>query len=281
MAGTEHLTTDILIIGGGSAGSMAAIRAKELAPDLHVTVFEKGDLRRGGTIAMGMDALNNVVVPGVATEEDYLEAMNLVTEGIYDPEPQRVIARRSYPMLQKLEAWGIRFRRNPDGTLVVAHCHPNARFMVPMDAPDIKLVLLDATAKKATFLHHIKDKLELRNVEIVVGRAEAVAHLAEYREQFDVVLSRGVAPLVTLVELTLPFCAIGGRSIAQKKGEIGEEIESARSAITQLGGRLREVRRVELTEFTDERYLVVIDKVGPTPEKYPRRPGMPAKRPLG
>lgn len=189
MAGTEHLTTDILIIGGGSAGSMAAIRAKELAPDLQVTIFEKGDLRRGGTIAMGMDALNNVVVPGVATEDDYLEAMNLMTEGIYDPEPQRVIARRSYPMLQKLEAWGIRFRRNPDGSLVVAHCHPNARFMVPMDAPDIKLVLAQHAEKREVRVLSqtmavsllVKDGhvcgavgLRLRTGEVVVCAARAV-----------------------------------------------------------------------------------------------------------
>ena len=68
MAQRHYLSTDILIIGGGSAGSMAAIRAKEVAPNLQVTVMDKGDLRRSGTIAMGMDALNNVVVPGVATK---------------------------------------------------------------------------------------------------------------------------------------------------------------------------------------------------------------------
>ncbi len=146
--------------------------------------------------------------------------------------------------------------------------------------PNMRLVLLDATAKKATFLHHIKDKLELDNVEIVVGRAEKVAHLGEYRERFDVVLSRAVAPLATLVELTLPFCAAGGSFIAQKKGEIEPELSQANKAISVLGGNLREVKRVDLEEFTDERQLVIIDKISPTPEKYPRRPGIPAKRPL-
>jgi 16S rRNA (guanine527-N7)-methyltransferase len=144
--------------------------------------------------------------------------------------------------------------------------------------PDTRLVLLDATAKKATFLHHIEEKLGLENVEIVVGRAEEVARLAEYREKFDIVLSRGVAPLATLVELTLPFCAIGGNFIAQKKGEIGQELNQATRAINILGGCLREGKKIELEEFTDERYLVIIDKISPTPEKYPRRPGIPAKR---
>jgi 16S rRNA (guanine527-N7)-methyltransferase len=146
--------------------------------------------------------------------------------------------------------------------------------------PDIKLVLLEAAAKKAAFLHHINRKLGLDSVEILVGRAEEVAHLAEYRERFDLVLSRAVALMPTLVELALPFCAIGGSFIAQKKGTIDPEISGANKAISLLGGSLREVKRIDLEEFSDERYLVVIDKISPTPQKYPRRPGMPAKRPL-
>ena len=147
--------------------------------------------------------------------------------------------------------------------------------------PGIKLTLLEATSKKVTFLHHITHKLGLNNVEIVVGRAEEVAHEAQYRERFDLVLSRAVAALPTLVELTLPFCALGGSFIAQKKGIIDEEISQANKAISILGGKLREVKKVDLSEFADERYLVVIDKTAPTPEQYPRRPGIPAKRPLG
>jgi len=155
--------------------------------------------------------------------------------------------------------------------------------------PSIRLVLLDATAKKATFLHYLKDKLELDNIKIVVGRAEEVAHLNEYRERFDIVLSRAVAPLPTLVELTLPFCTVGGspacqssagRFIAQKKGSVDLEISQATRAITTLGGSLREVKRIDLEEFTDERQLIIIDKVSVTPHQYPRRPGIPAKRPL-
>jgi len=146
--------------------------------------------------------------------------------------------------------------------------------------PGIKLVLLDATAKKAAFLHHIKHKLGLDNVEIVVGRSEDVAHNAQYREKFELVLSRAVASLPTLVELTLPFCAIGGSFIAQKKGLIDPELSQAVRAISLLGGNLRERKEVDLDEFTDERWLVVVEKIGLTPEKYPRRPGIPAKRPL-
>jgi len=147
--------------------------------------------------------------------------------------------------------------------------------------PEVRLTLLDSTAKKAAFLHNLKQKLGLDDVEIVVGRAEEVAHDPHYREKFDVVLSRAVAPLPTLVELTLPFGAIGGRFIAQKKGFIDSEISRAGEAISLLGGNLREVKRVNLEEFTDERWLVLIDKVSPTSGQYPRRPGIPSKRPLG
>ncbi len=146
--------------------------------------------------------------------------------------------------------------------------------------PSAKLVLLDATMKKAEFLQYLQLKLGLDNVEIVVGRAEKVAYDIKYREQFEVVLSRAVAPLAVLAELALPFCAVGGSLLAQKKGAITLEISQASKAINLLGGRLREVKKVELEEFTDERCLVIIDKLSPTPEKYPRRPGIPAKRPL-
>lgn len=146
--------------------------------------------------------------------------------------------------------------------------------------PAIKLVLLEATAKKADFLSYIIPKLGLANAEVVVGRAEEVAHQPQYRESFDLVLSRAVAALPTLVELTLPFCAVGGSFIAQKKGTIEDEIDRAGRAISLLGGKLREVKRVALSSLPNERHLVVIDKLSPTPERHPRRPGIPAKRPL-
>jgi 16S rRNA (guanine527-N7)-methyltransferase len=146
--------------------------------------------------------------------------------------------------------------------------------------PNIGLVLLEAVAKKAAFLRHITQKLGLDDVEVIVGRAEEIAHRSEYREEFDLVLSRAVAPLPTVVELVLPFCAVGGSFIAQKKGDTGKEVSNAARAIDIMGGRLREIRAVDLPEFADKRFLVIIDKLSPTPPKYPRRPGIPAKRPL-
>jgi 16S rRNA (guanine527-N7)-methyltransferase len=145
---------------------------------------------------------------------------------------------------------------------------------------DTELTLLEATARKAEFLEHMMKILGLDKVEVVNGRAEEIAHNPQYRERFDLVLSRAVAPLPALVELTLPFGRIGGCLVAPKKVDIKEEIEKSRKAVEVMGGVLREVRPVELEGLDDGRCLVVIDKIKPTPPQYPRRPGMPAKRPL-
>ena len=141
-------------------------------------------------------------------------------------------------------------------------------------------MLLEATVKKAAFLRQLAEKLGFDDVYIVVGRAEEVARQAQYRQRFDIVLSRAVAQLPVLAELTLPFCAVGGRLIAQKKGAINAEIDKAIKAIEIMGGSQPLVKRVELDELADERYLVIVDKIDPTPDKYPRRPGIPAKRPI-
>jgi len=146
--------------------------------------------------------------------------------------------------------------------------------------PQPRLVLIEPTTKKTAFLHHIVHKLELQNVEVLNTRAEEAAHLPLYREQFTLVLSRAVALLPTLVELTLPFCRIGGRFIAQKKGEIEQEVNRAEEAIVILGGKLDQVKKIELDEFDDARHLVIVDKICPTPGKYPRRAGLPKRRPI-
>jgi 16S rRNA (guanine527-N7)-methyltransferase len=146
--------------------------------------------------------------------------------------------------------------------------------------PNLKLVLLEATARKAQFLGHIVTELGLKNIEIVTGRAEDVAHDDAYREKFDIAVSRAVASLPVLAELLLPFCTVGGRMIAPKKGDISQEISRSSSAMNALGGKLNQVREIELEEFRDSRRLVIIDKIRKTPDKYPRRPGIPAKRPI-
>lgn len=147
--------------------------------------------------------------------------------------------------------------------------------------PELRLTLLEATAKKTRFLAALVEALRLEGVEVLTGRAEELAHHPRYREAYDVVVGRGVAKLPTLVELALPFCREGGRLIAQKKGSLTAEIQNATMALNLLGGRLVEVRPVALQDLPDGRSLLIIEKIAPTPETYPRRSGIPFRRPLG
>ena len=145
--------------------------------------------------------------------------------------------------------------------------------------PQIRLSLMDATNKKITFLNHLRQKLGLDDIEVINGRAEELAH-QQYREIYDLVLARGLAPMPTLAELTIPFCKIGGKFVAYKKGDIKDEMNQAQRAISTMGGKLIEIKPVTLPEFPDNRCLVVIEKVAPTPDQYPRGSGMPVKRPI-
>ena len=146
--------------------------------------------------------------------------------------------------------------------------------------PGLHLAMIESVGKKAAFLKHVLDLLGLSQVQVYTGRAEALAHEPSLRETFDAVLARGLAPMRTLAELTLPFCRLGGLVVAHKKGRVEQEIQEALPTLADLGGRLREQRRVDLEGLRDARSLVVIGKVQATPSRYPRRPGIPRKRPL-
>ncbi len=146
--------------------------------------------------------------------------------------------------------------------------------------PDIELHLIESVGKKTAFLEHVAGLLGLEGVFVHQGRAEDLARLPELREAFDLALVRGVARLSLLLEYTLPFCRVGGRTAAHKHGALEEELGGASHALTELGGRLDGVYPVVLEGLTDNRVVVAFEKIAPTPERYPRRVGIPAKRPL-
>ncbi|MDA8189133.1 MAG: 16S rRNA (guanine(527)-N(7))-methyltransferase RsmG [Dehalococcoidales bacterium] len=146
--------------------------------------------------------------------------------------------------------------------------------------PEISLTLLDSVAKKTRFLEHVVQKLGLTWVDVVTGRAEEIARDPLHRERYDVVVSRAVAELATLMEYCLPLAKIGGRAIALKKGALEEELRTGQKAINLLGGRFGEMIPVELPGLLELRYAITAEKVAPTPASYPRRPGVPAKKPL-
>ncbi|MHB8916780.1 MAG: FAD-binding protein [Desulfocucumaceae bacterium] len=141
--GISSVAADILIIGGGSAGAIAAIRAKELNPDQKVVIFEKAHIKYSGSIPRGMDALNIVAVPGINTAEDYVRSSSLVCEGIMDEGPSYVMARRSWDLLKKLESWGVYFPTDENGNYEVLGAHPKGRYTVTMSEPNLKTMLYD------------------------------------------------------------------------------------------------------------------------------------------
>lgn len=145
--------------------------------------------------------------------------------------------------------------------------------------PDIHLALVESAGKKTRFLEHLVQALGLGGVEVMNGRAELLAHYAGLREGFDLGVSRGVAKLPVLLEYTLPFCRVGGRTALLKRN-VQREVDGAAAALDALGGRIGEIYPVQLPGLDDGRVIVTVDKVDATPERYPRRPGMPAKRPL-
>ncbi len=145
--------------------------------------------------------------------------------------------------------------------------------------PDIHLSLVESVGKKARFLDHLVTRLELSGVEVLTGRAEELAHQSELRESCDLAVSRGVAKLSTLLEYTLPFCRLGGR-VALSKRNIEKELAGAAGALEVLGGCLGHIYPVQVSGLDDDRVVVSVDKIEATPDGYPRRPGIPAKRPL-
>lgn len=146
--------------------------------------------------------------------------------------------------------------------------------------PAADLHLVESVGKKTAFLLQLVRKLGLDCVSVHTGRAEALAREPELRESFDLVLIRGVAKLPLLLEYALPFCRTGGMIVALKHGGLEDELDNAARALKELGGKLAAVHRVELEGLMDNRVVVAIEKVMPTSNSYPRRTGIPAKRPL-
>ena len=146
--------------------------------------------------------------------------------------------------------------------------------------PEVEVVLLDSLNKRVKFLNEVIGQLGLSKITAIHGRAEDFARQKEYREQFDLVVSRAVANLSSLSEYCLPYVKVGGRFVSYKSGKLSEELAAAQKAIHVLGGEAKEPVYFQLTGTEDERSFVCIEKVKATPKKYPRKAGTPAKEPI-
>lgn len=146
--------------------------------------------------------------------------------------------------------------------------------------PPLQLALVESVGKKAEFCRHVTGALGMEKVEIIQARAEDVGQLPKQRERYDWAVARAVASLPILVEFLLPLVRVGGAILAQKGASGPAEAQASERAIRLLGGRLRQLIKVDLPGVAEERYLVVIDKTAATPSNYPRRVGAAAKKPL-
>lgn len=146
--------------------------------------------------------------------------------------------------------------------------------------PDLKITLLDSLNKRVRFLNEVIRQLELKNIDAIHGRAEDIGKNENYREKYDLCVSRAVANLATLSEYCMPFVRVGGVFVSYKSGDIDEEVLKSKKAISLFGGKIDEVVKFQLPGTDINRAFVKIKKIKGTPKKYPRKSGIPSKEPL-
>ncbi|MBS7009052.1 16S rRNA (guanine(527)-N(7))-methyltransferase RsmG [Anaerostipes sp.] len=147
--------------------------------------------------------------------------------------------------------------------------------------PDLDVVLLDSLNKRVKFLEEVIETLGLNHIQAIHGRAEDFARQKDFREQFDLVVSRAVANLSTLSEYCLPYVKISGMFLPYKSGKIQEELKQGKHAVKLLGGNIEEVVSFVLPGTDMERTILKIEKKKATPKRYPRKAGLPSKEPIG
>lgn len=192
-------------------------------------------------------------------------------------DPQGIRVKHFLDSLTCLLAW----RDNPPSSLIdVGTGAGFPGLPLKIIQPSLKLTLVESVGKKAEFCRHAANILGMDKVEVLQARAEEVGQMPKHRECYDWAVARAVASMPILVEFLLPLVKIGGSIVAQKGETAAAEAHSSDRAIRLLGGRLKQLVKVDLPGVAEERYLVIIEKIAATPPNYPRRVGVPAKKPL-
>lgn len=146
--------------------------------------------------------------------------------------------------------------------------------------PHVKVTLLDSLNKRVKFLDAVIEEVEIKDINAVHGRAEELAKQKNYREKYELCVSRAVANLASLSEYCLPFVNVGGNFISYKSGDIEDELNTSKNAIKILGGKIIEVNKFQLPATDITRSLIIVNKIKKTDSKFPRRAGIPTKEPL-
>jgi len=146
--------------------------------------------------------------------------------------------------------------------------------------PQLRATLLDSTRKKLHFIEHASEALGLANVQTLHARAEDAGRSGRHRERYDIVVARAVAKMPALMEYTLPLARLDGQVIAMRGTSAYEDTNEAAKAIDLLGGELFTIEEVRLPTLDNPRYLAAIDKIRPTPRRFPRSAGIPSRQPI-
>lgn len=142
MANTQSLKTDVLVIGGGTAGTMAAIKAKQANPEADVLILEKANIRRSGAIAMGMDGVNTAVIPGNSTPEQYVREITIANDGILNQKAVYQTGKLGYEVIKELDSWGVKFQKDAYGNYDLKQVHRVGKYVLPMpEGKDLKKIL--------------------------------------------------------------------------------------------------------------------------------------------
>lgn len=228
---------------------------------------------------------------------------NDITAGLITEEKATILEKLSSHMLSVNEHLNLTAIKDEDGVILKhlvdsATCVPyikeNARLcdvgcgggfpslVIAILRGDVSVLSVDSVAKKVKYVADTAELLGLENIAVSSRRAEELGHDSDYRESFDVVTARAVARLNVLCELCLPLLKLGGTFIAMKSQTTDEELSEARNAISLMGGSLEKVSRIKLTDGNEslDRTIILIKKVKPTPDKYPRNNSQISKKPL-
>lgn len=187
---TQRLQVDVLVIGGGTAGTMTAIKAKQFSPDAAVLILEKANIRRSGAIAMGMDGVNTAVIPGHSTPEQYTREVTLANDGIVNQQAILQTGRLGYETIQELESWGVQFQKTPDGSYDVKQVHRVGKYVLPMpQGKDLKPILTRQVKRHRVV---VSNRVMATRVLVQQGRAVGAVGFDVRTGQFVVIQARAV-----------------------------------------------------------------------------------------
>lgn len=237
----------------------------------HIDIFKKG------LDQLNIELTNNQIDQFIRYYEMLVET-NKVMNLTAITEPVEVIYKHFLDSLSIINIYDL---RNKDVKII--DIGTGAGFPgIPLKIafPQVDIILLDSLGKRIKFLDNVVSELGLEKIECIHGRSEEYGKKIEFREKFDLCVSRAVANLAVLSEFCIPFVKVGGEFISYKAGNCSEEIENSSTAVDKLGGKVSKIVEFLLNDTDLSRTFVKISKMKKTPGKYPRKPGTPSKEPL-